>query len=428
MNTVVVIGAGYAGLSACLDLGRQAERREWSHEFQVVLVNEDHDHTFATELHSLAVGMEDEADVRVPLDRVLRLPVRLEVGRVEAVDTARRAVYLGSETVDYDHLIVAVGSVPEDYGVEGVRRFGHTLTDTASALDLRGHLDSLAARGWGSVVLVGGGLTGVELAAEIKDVYRGRLEVVLLEAGAAIMAGIEPALAEASRRLLEEKGVQVRAGTQIAAVHGRTVEVREGEPLPYDCLIWTAGVRANPLLARSGFAVDRRDRALTDAYLRARHRSREWVAGDCAAFPMAQGGFLAPTAQAAEQGGRVVAHNVLRALHGLDPEPFEPRIRGFFASLGEWEAVGQAGREDFIGLPAVLIKRMIEAHHAFEAGGLHTLTRRLWRDGGRLLWGGAMGGRRFESRVQAGSVAVAADRAADARTHGVAVPARGRRP
>lgn len=401
MQTVVVVGGGYAGLSACLELARRAVRREFGFEMRLVMVNDEPVHTYTTELHSLAVGMDEPDDVLVPLTHVLRPPARLMVGRVEAVETARRAVYVEDESLEYDHLLLAVGSVPEDYGIEGVRRYARFLTSADAAEAVQERLDRVAERGYGTVVLVGGGLTGIELAAEIKDVYKGRLEVLVLEAGDTIMQGIDPALAAASRRLLEQKGVHVRTGVRIDAVEARRLSVHGREDVPYDVLLWCAGVRGNPLVAHAGLTVDVKGRGLTDAYLRARGRRDVWLAGDCAAFPMPGGSFLAPTAQAAEQGGRAAAHNILRAIAGVDPEPFEPRIRGFFASLGEWEGVGQVGREEFFGLPAILVKRVIEAHHAFEAGGLHTLTRRLWRNGGRLLWGAAMGEERFEARLKA---------------------------
>lgn len=401
MQTVVVVGGGYAGLSACLELARRAVRREFDFGMRLVMVNEEPVHTYTTELHSLAVGMDEPDDVLVPLAHILRPPARLLVGRVDAIDPSRRAVYLEDEAVDYDHLVLAVGSVPEDYDIDGVRRYARFLTSAEAAEALQERLDRVAERGYGTVVLVGAGLTGIELSAEIKDVYRGRLEVLLLEAGETIMQGIEPTLAAASRRLLEQKGVSVQTGVRIDAVEARHLSVKGREDVRYDVLIWCAGVRGNPLIARAGLTVDVRGRGLTDAYLRARGRRDVWLAGDCAAFPLPDGGFLAPTAQAAEQGGRAVAHNVLRAIAGTEPEPFEPRIRGFFASLGEWEGVGQVGREEFFGLPAIIVKRLIEAHHAFEAGGLQNLTRRLWRHGGRLLWGGAMGEDRFEARLKA---------------------------
>jgi NADH dehydrogenase len=398
MRTVVVAGGGYAGLSACLEFRRRAMRSGLVEDVRVILVNEAPVHTYTTELHGLATGVEDVGDVVVPLAHVLHAPTRLVVGRIEAVDARRHVVRVDGDELKYDDLVLAVGSVPEDYGIDGVRRYAWFLESAAAAQAIREGLDESAERGHGTVVLVGGGLTGVELAAEIKDVYRDRLEVLLLEAGERIMAGIEPALAKASQRLLENKGVHVRTGVRIASVNARALAVRGRQDVPYDVLLWCAGVRGNPLVARSGFAVETHGRGVTDSYLRARGDEHVWLAGDCAAFPMSAGGYLPPTAQAAEQAGRAAAHNVLRSLLGLELDPFEPRVRGLFASLGEREGVGQIGREEFFGLSAILVKRLIEAHHAFEAGGLNNLTRDLWRQAGRLLWGDAMGKDRFEAR------------------------------
>ena len=401
MKTVVIAGAGYAGLSAAIEISEDLADREWSYEHEVLLVNEEPYHVFLTELHSLATGVSDEDDVEVPLDRIVRAPLRLLVDRVERVQPQGRTVGLASgRALAYSHLILAVGSVPEDYGISGVKEYANFLTDAQSAMRIRDRLDRLAERGFGEVVLVGAGLTGVELAAEIKDTYRNRLTVRLLEAGERIMPGIDPGLVAAVTRLLSDKDVKLRTGVRVNDVTSDAVEVADGTRVHFDLLLWTAGVRANPLIQRSGLVTDRMGRALTDAYLRVRGLEDVFAAGDCAAFATAGDAYLAPTAQAAEQMGRRAAGNIVYALRGEEPEPFEPHIRGFFASLGEWEGVGQAGREEFFGLPAVLVTRLIEAQHAFEAGGTHALLRRLVRNGERLLWGSMMGERRYSRRMR----------------------------
>jgi len=406
MNTVVIAGAGYAGLSTVLELTEHLDRRDELYDREVIVVNDAPYHVFTMELHSLAAGVEDEEDVEVPLDRILRTPFRLVVDRVERVEPGAHVVHLASgRAIRYRELVLAVGSVPEDYGIAGVHRYASWVSTPRAALGIRARLDSLAARGYGDVVLVGAGLTGTELAAEIQDTYRHRVSVHLLEAGPRILPDIEEGLVHATERLLREKGVRIRTAVTVVDVTQDAVETEGQGRIPYDLLIWTAGVRAHPLVARSGFPTDDKGRAVTDAYLRVRGEPDVYAAGDCAAFPLPAGGYLAPTAQAAVQMGRAVARNVLYALDGELPEPYEPHIRGFFASLGEWEGVGQAGREAFFGLPAMLIRRLIEAHHAFEAGGTHALLRHLMRNGERLLWGSMVGERRYveRSRQAAGS-------------------------
>jgi NADH dehydrogenase len=386
---IVIAGAGYAGVSAYLDLARHAGRED----YRVTVVNLERYHVFTTELHSLAVGRADAEDVTVPLDRLVRAPHRLHVGEATHVDTERRVLTVDGRPLPFDLLVLAVGSVTEDYGIPGVHRHAMMLTDVRSARRIRARLSDLADRAYGSVVIVGGGLTGVELAAEIRETFGTRLTVEVVEAGPELMAGIDPPLVAAARRLLDERGVGVRTSSPVAAVEEGALAVRRRgrtDPpttVPFDALIWAAGVRGHPLVAAAGLTVDRKGRGYVDAYLRSRDAERLFLAGDCAAFPVRPGQMLPPTAQAAEQAGRHVADNLRRTLQMRPLEPFAPRIRGFFASLGEWQGVGELGREQFVGLPAIMVKRLVEAHHAFEAGGMHSLLRRLLRHGGRLLWG-----------------------------------------
>lgn len=387
-SEIVVVGAGYAGISAYVGLRRRA-----SHEaFRITLIDERPYHTFTTELHSVAAGFSDADDVTVPLARLVRRPDRLIVDEVAAVNVSDRRVKVADRWIRYDLCLLAVGAMPEDYGIGGVAEYACSLTDVASARDIRRRLSRLGERGYGEVVVVGGGLTGVELAAEVRDVYRDRLAVTVVEAGSDVMAGVDAPLVAASRRLLAEKGVSVRTRTRVEKVLPDRLQLQEGTAgtnavLPYDLLVWAAGVRGHPLIAQSGLTVNPTGRAYVDAYLRSRDDERVFLTGDCAAFVTGGRTVLPPTAQAAEQAGRHVALNLRRTLAFRPLEAFEPDIRGFFASLGQFEGVGELGREQFIGLPAIVVKRLIEAHHAYEAGGLESLLRHLVRHSGRLLWG-----------------------------------------
>jgi NADH dehydrogenase len=367
-------------------------------------VNLEPHHTFVTELHGVAVGRSKPEDVTVPLGPLVRPPDRLCLGEAQPPDFEARTLRVGQRTIAYDVLLLAVGSVPEDYGLPGVQRYAAFLDDLEQARIVHQRLERLARRGWGTVVCVGGGLTGVEFAADVRDRYGARLTVEVVEAGKELMAGIEPPLVRASVRLLREKGVGIRTATRVVEVAADHLMVETpGMPtqaLDYDLLVWAAGVRANPLVARTGLTVDGQGRGYVDAYLRSRDQPRLFLAGDCAAFPYRGRELLPPAAQVAEQAGRHAADNLRRVLSLRPLVPFAPRLRGFFASLGEWQGVGELGREQFFGLPAIVVKRLIEAHHAFEAGGLHSLLQRLVRDGGRLMWGEGAAQRLPASRLR----------------------------
>ncbi|MBE3589941.1 MAG: FAD-dependent oxidoreductase [Firmicutes bacterium] len=391
-DAIVILGAGYAGLTAYLEL-----RRALGRSAPLCLVNRGRTHYFTTELHEFAAGEEEEADITVPLERVVQPPHRLVVDRVLRIDAAARRVVCERGEVPYARLIVALGSIPEYYGVPGAKEHGVPLTDLRSARRLRARLEELAERRPDArVVVAGGGLTGVQLAAEVADSYPD-LRVTVIDAGPHIMPGFEPELVEAAVRVLEGKGVQILTGRAITEVDAHEVTLEGGAARAYDLLVWAGGVRANPVVRESGLPVTRGDRGLVDAYLRCPDDERIFLAGDCAApTDPASGRVVPPTAQMAVQEGRLAARNAWRAERGQELEAFVPRQRGVFASLGRREGVGRWGRESLYGMPAMVVKRLVEAHHAYDVGGLAYLLRRLAAIAG---WGNPARRRAWRRRV-----------------------------
>lgn len=379
----MVAGGGYAGLSAFGELADRGPRR-----LELVLVNATPYHYFVTEFPAFVAGEVEEEGVRVPLRRFVAARGRLVVGSVDRVGPGqRRLVLAGGESLPYDYLILALGGEAEFFRIPGAREHGLEVGTPAAARQLAARVAGLVEGGRPRrVVVAGGGLTGVEVAGELAGRYPERLQITLVEAAPALMPGFDPVLAREARRVLQEKGVRVRTGTKIVSVEPAHVRVEGGPALPYDLLVWAGGVRGNPVLARSGLPVTPRGRVKVDRFLRAEGFPEIYVAGDAAAFTdPAVGREVPPSAQVAVQMGRHTARNLLRRLAGRDEVPFRPRLRGAFATLGGREAVGYIGAERFTGLPAVVIKRLIEAHHAFETGGLIPVLARYARPWARRL-------------------------------------------
>ena len=302
---MVVLGAGYAGLTCFLELQDRLAR---GHD--LVLVSRDRHHWFTTELHTYAAGHDADA-VRIPLRRLVRPPGRLIIDHVSALRPAARQVELKlSGTLAYDLLVFALGSEPEYFGLPGIPRHALTIGSPPAAREVRERVRALAAREGppGHVLVVGGGLTGVELAAELADEYPGRLRVTILEAAPEIMAGFPPDLVQVARRILEGKGIRILAGSPIVTADASCVHLQGGGEVPYDLLVWAGGVRGHSLLARAGLALGGRGRARVDAFLRSVSDDRIYVIGDSAAFAdPASGREIPPTGQAAVQMGRAAA-------------------------------------------------------------------------------------------------------------------------
>jgi NADH dehydrogenase len=410
---IAVLGAGYAGLSAFLEL----QERAVPAGADLTLVDRNPYHTFTTEIHTIAGGDEDEEDVRVQLDRIVRPPARLRLGAVERLDWSAdrpRVRMAEGESVEADWVVLAVGYEPEYYGIPGMREHSHVLADLASAVALRRKLESLAReRPDAEVVLVGGGLTGVELAGEMAETYPG-LHLTLVEGGPDIMPGFEPALVHAARHHLESAGVHIRTGTRITRARQREICLQPSgggranagraagpprvrpvaaaaapagaEPaescLRFDLLIWAGGIRGSRIVAASGLDTNAKGQGRVDGYLRGqlggRSLERVFLAGDCSApYDPASARPVPPTAQTALQEGRVAGRNLLRAMRGEALTPFTPRMRGLFVSLGPHTGVGRLGHATLYGVPAIAIKHLIEAHHAYDAGGLAKLLGRV---------------------------------------------------
>lgn len=386
-SRIVVLGAGYGGLTCFLELQDHLAR-----EHDLVLVNTDQYHWFTTELHTYVAGEPEDA-VRIPLSRVIASPGRLVVGRVERIALGQRLVELaGGVRVGYDLLVCALGSDPEYYGLPGVAENSLIVGTWQGATQLRARVTALVEGRRDvppHVVVAGGGLTGVEVAGELADEYGGRLRLTIVEAGPEIMAGFDPNLVRVSRHVLETKMVAIKTGEAIGQVEPGLIHFKNGENMDCDLLVWAGGVRGSALVAQSGLAVTPKGRAKVDAFLRAEGHPEVYLVGDAAAFQdPATGREVPPTAQFAVQMGRAVGRNILRRLRGAAEEPFVPHLLGSFASLGRTAGVGQIGQEHFTGLPAMVVKNLIEAHHAWETGGgVMPLVNRLLRGPQRYIRG-----------------------------------------
>lgn len=392
---LVIAGAGYAGLTAYLELRRRPRRPA----LRVVLVDRAPSHYFTTELHEFAVGEEDERDITVPLARVVEPPDQLFVASVERVDWEKRRLLCDDGELAYDRLILALGSVPEYFGVPGAKQHGLVLQDLRGAARLRRRLESLAADDpRARVAIVGGGLTGVQLAAEVAEAYPD-FRIVLIDASRHIMPGFEPELVSAAERVLREKGVELACGRPVTQVAAGRVTLAGGEERACELVVWAGGVRASPVAERSGLPVGRDGRLVVDEYLRVNGPGAAadvFAAGDCAAPRDPETGEpVPPTAQLAVQAGRLAGRNAWATFAGGELRPFEPRVRGVFASLGRREGVGHWGRESLYGVPALVVKRLVEAQHAYDVGGVAYLLRRL-----ATLAGMARPARRRDARIR----------------------------
>ncbi|MFF4006805.1 NAD(P)/FAD-dependent oxidoreductase [Streptomyces sp. NPDC001717] len=327
---VVVIGGGYAGVMA-------ANRLTQRGDVAVTLVNPRRTFVERIRLHQLAAGFDDAV---VEYDDVLAEGVRLLVDTVTRIDAPGRSLTLTSgATVGYDYLIYAVGSGSAAPQVPGAAEFAYPIATFEEAQRLREELDAHPARA--AVTVVGGGPTGIEIAAELAEAGRA---VTLLCGGE-----LGPYLHLRGRRSaaahLAKLGVTVLEGpdTRVTAVTGDAVRLADGRELPSEVTIWSTGFAVPDLAARSGLTTDALGRLLTDETLTSVDDVRIIAAGDSAA---PSGLPLRMSCQAAEPLGAQAADTVLHRIAGERPGTLSVGFGGQCMSLGRRVGLFQFAEKD----------------------------------------------------------------------------------
>lgn len=396
---VVVLGAGYGGLTCILALAKRFGRNGR----ELALVNKHEYHQFITELHKPAAGSADCEYIRIPLATIFgRRRVRLVKATVERIDIENHRLILeDGQEFPYHKLVIGVGSEPEFYGIPGMQEHALTLRSLNCARTIHEHIEYQLAssklakteeerRACRTFVIGGAGLTGVEMAAELAeslpglcrryDIDPADVEVYNIEAIPDIMRDFETDLARRAARDMERKGIRLITGVPIMEVTDDYIALKDGRVIPTHTVIWSGGVRANTLLEQSGVPVGARGRAKVNAELQSPASPDVYVVGDCAeALDPGTGRPVPPTAHNAIDQGLVAARNITADLKGGERATFHPVDLGAVASLGESFAVGKVGRLKLVGRPASVMKEMIEIKWIWSLGGVRMVLLRLPR-------------------------------------------------
>ncbi len=367
MPRILVVGGGYVGLYTALRLHRRLRRGE----AEVTLVSPEPTMTYQPFLPEAAAGSIEPRHVVVPLRRVLPR-TRIVTGAVVRLDHASRVarvepVHGEAYDLPYDVVVVAPGSVSRTLPIPGLAEHAVGFKTVAEAIYLRNHvlecLDVAAssrsaerrARAL-TFVFVGAGYAGVEAFAELEDMAREAVRRyypelswadtrwVLVEAAPRILGEIGESMATYTLGRLRARGMDIRLSTRLDSVVDGVCTLSDGTALPADTLVWTAGVKAHPVLAKTGLPLDDRGRLVATADLRVSGVEGAWTAGDCASVPDLTGppgALCGPTAQHAVRQAKRLADNVVRVLRGRAPEPYRHRNAGSVASLGLHQGVAE---------------------------------------------------------------------------------------
>jgi len=367
---VLIAGGGFAGGYVARLLGRAG----------ATIVSPENFMLYTPMLPEAASGTLEPRHVVVPL-RQMCPHAQLLLGRVRGLDEERRVVHVetegaGSFELGYDQLVLALGSVARTFPVPGLAEHAVGFKDLADAIALRNHVlreleaaaaesEDAAAAAHLSFVFVGAGYAGVEALAELSDLVRDAVRWypglqavqqrwVLVDAAPKILAEIPTRLGDYAANELARRGVEIHVGTTLASIDEREAVLSNGIRIPTRTLVWTAGVKAHPLLGELGLPLDERGRVLVDEVLRVKGRERLWALGDAAAVPNARtpGRVDPPTCQHALRQARRLARN----LQG-PPEPYGYRMLGQVATLGRYKGIADVLGVRLRGFPGWFVTR-----------------------------------------------------------------------
>jgi len=375
---VVVLGAGYAGLTVAEEVHRRSRGT-----VPIVLVDRHPLHVLRTELYEvgqIAAAGTNVARWTVSLDRVFgRTSVTVRQGTVEAIDLERRVVRLDDGEVSFGELAVCLGNVASYYGVSGAADHTYNVYRLSGAqrlgkaiVEIERSSPSLKGERRPRIVVVGGGSTGTELAAEVATTDWGKIvgtpvrppDVYLLTGALPFLAGFPPRLIDHARKILHEIGVTIVHGLNVVSVDANRVHLEDGSVLACDAAVWCAGVEAPAVVRELSVPHGRGGRIATEPTLELTGHPGVFAVGDVAEFKDPATGMLVPgTAQAALAEARTAARNIVARAAGADLEPFRYRERGVIVALGVGRGAGVLSRVTIWGSPARLLKRVVEKEY-----------------------------------------------------------------
>jgi NADH dehydrogenase len=382
-HRVLVVGGGFAGYMAAKTLCDFTEERD---DVGVLVISRENYFPFWPMVPGIIGSEVDIGNIAQPLRRpLIEAGAGFRRAELKGVDFERKFVVAeGGKEFPYDHLILALGSQPNFFGVPGVKEHSLALGGLADALRIRNRIIERfeqATLDPGELpdprltfVVIGGGSTGVETAAEIHALVREALSpdfpnidvdevrIFVIEAGQEILGELDPALRRAASMELAARGIKVITGMRATEVMADRVKLDDGREIRTENVVWTAGIRPNTKLEDLDLPLTERDGVVVDDRLRVPGRPGVWAIGDSAAIPQGDGKLAPPTAQAAVQEGRVAARNVLAAIDGKEDdglEKFQYRPLGQLVELGSRFAVNEVMGVRFSGFTAALFWRVV---------------------------------------------------------------------
>ncbi|MEF1327118.1 NAD(P)/FAD-dependent oxidoreductase [Vibrio sp. M260121] len=370
MTRIIVVGGGAGGLELATKLGRTLGRKNRA---QITLVDRKASHLWKPLLHEVATGSLDEGvDALSYRAHAKNHSFDFQMGSLQDIDRERKVIILSelkddhgellmpSRELEYDILVMAIGSTSNDFNTPGVRDNCIFLDSPEQAHRFRSEMNNEflklhAKNGNGTVdiAIVGAGATGVELSAELHnavkelrtygfgDLDSSKLNVNLVEAGERILPALPPRISSAAHQELVKLGVNVRTATMVTQADKDGLTTKDGEKIPAQIMVWAAGIKAPDFIKDiAGLETNRINQLVVKNTLQTTRDDDIFVIGDLAQCTQPDGSFVPPRAQAAHQMASQAFTNIVAKLNGRELKAYEYKDHGSLVSLSRFSTVG----------------------------------------------------------------------------------------
>lgn len=380
---VLILGAGAAGIGAALELEKASAGAP---ELEVTLVDRRNYHHPLPFIWQVVSGSVEPGHISFPLHALLRRrgtegPVKFRQSQVQGIDVEKKVVSTDTGKLKWDYLVIALGSTTNFFGMADVEENSLSFKSLRDAVNIHNHIlenyeaalrerNEQRQRELLTFVVVGGGPSGIELAAAIQDFVRKALirdypslmsqpRVLLVEAQDALLSGMKAKMSELAISRLRSRGIEVLLKTRISKAWSAGVQTADGQTIPTRTVIWVAGVKPVAVVESLPFNKAKGGRIMVNQYLEVPESPGVYVLGDCAYLLQENGSVpYPPTQQVAMRQGPACARNIVRTMRGEEQRPFRYKFKGQVIYMGRNVVVAQLGNRVFDGFAAGLLRRV----------------------------------------------------------------------
>lgn len=389
---IFIIGAGYGGIEAALTIHKKRKKNE---KIEINIIDKNIYHTLLTELHEVSGNRISEDGIIVSLRKIFEYSdVNIIQDEVGEIDFGQKVIRGAHEQYEYDYLVLAVGSEPNYFNIEGMKENAMPFWSYEDSIAVKQRIiemfqkakfekDPETRRRMLTFAIGGGGFTGTELAGELAHwadqlaieygINRNEVRIVIIEAHETVLTILDEKLIDKSVSYMTKKlGIEIVTSSCITKVTENAVIVNDKEEIPTNTFVWTGGVKAKECFDNMVLKTGQGARVCVDKYTRTQYEN-VYAIGDFSLFITENNKPLPALVEAALQTGKAAAKNILNDIRKEKQEECKPNLHGIMVSFGHKYGVAQLGNIKLWGIFAIIMKHLVNIHYLFGIGGFEAI-------------------------------------------------------